>query len=194
MWHNSTTRGLTGPKADVTDIWWATGADQLKGRTIDHVPYAGETVYTFREWLDGARSQNMAAFVELKGEAGQSLLSTNASIREAAWDEVIAPIAERVSTQKIMIYTGARNTDLKAELTKRIEAAGLGATLKNYPRRVDSAAVGWQEPAPPASDQYATCRSSRLSLMPGMLTRRGNTCLECRRRPMADGACQTCDR
>lgn len=156
MWHNSTTRGLTGPKADVTDIWWATGADQLKGRTIDDGPYAGETVYTFREWLESAKKQNMAAFVELKGEAGQSLLNTNATIRETAWKEVIDPIAERASTQKIMIYTGAKNTDLKAELIKRIEAAGLGATLKNYPRWVDSAAVGWEEPAPPASEQYAT--------------------------------------
>ncbi|MEU3054912.1 FG-GAP-like repeat-containing protein [Streptomyces griseus] len=156
MWHNRSTRGLTGPGADVTDIWWATGSDQLKGRTIGHGPYAGETVYTFREWLDSAKSQNMAAFVELKGEAGQSLLSTNTSIRETAWKEVIAPIAERISTQKIMIYTGAKNTDLKAELTKRIEAAGLGATLKNYPRWVDSAAVGWEEPPPPASGQYAT--------------------------------------
>ncbi|MFD5041212.1 FG-GAP repeat domain-containing protein [Streptomyces sp. NPDC058377] len=135
---------------------FAASADQLKGRTIDHGPYAGETVYTFREWLESAKKQNMAAFVELKGEAGQSLLNTNATIRETAWREVIDPIAERASTQKIMIYTGAKNTGLKAELIKRIEAAGLGATLKNYPRWVDSAAVGWEEPAPPASDQYAT--------------------------------------
>ncbi|MEU8706302.1 FG-GAP-like repeat-containing protein [Streptomyces sp. NPDC048565] len=156
MWHNRTTRGLTGPSAAVTDIWWATGAGQLKGRTIDRGPYAGETVYTFREWLDSAKSQNMAAFVELKGEAGASLLSTDASIRETAWKEVIEPIAERASTQKIMIYTGAKNTDLRAELTKRVEAAGLGAALKNFPRWVDSAAVGWEEPPPSASGHYAT--------------------------------------
>ncbi|MFF4168788.1 hypothetical protein [Streptomyces sp. NPDC001744] len=98
----------------------------------------------------------MAAFVELKGEAGQSLLNTNASIRETAWNEVIAPISERVAKQKIMIYTGADNTDLKAELTKRLTAAGLGATPTGHPRWVDSAAVGWEEPAPPASAQYAT--------------------------------------
>ncbi|MEV6262661.1 FG-GAP-like repeat-containing protein [Streptomyces sp. NPDC051784] len=153
MWHNTTTRGLTGPKADVTEIWWATGADQLKGRTIDHGPYAGETVYTFREWLDSAKSQNMAAFVELKGEAGQSLLNSSASIRDTAWHEVIDPIKERIGSQKIMIYTKTENTALKAELEKRIEAAGLGATLTNHPRWVDT--IGWEEPAPAASGNYS---------------------------------------
>ncbi|MFD6275260.1 hypothetical protein ACFWFI_06770 [Streptomyces sp. NPDC060209] len=54
MWHNSTTRGLTGTKANVTDIWWATGADQLKGRTIDHGPYTGETwTRDLMSWLSG---------------------------------------------------------------------------------------------------------------------------------------------
>ncbi|MFD7824762.1 FG-GAP-like repeat-containing protein [Streptomyces sp. NPDC059698] len=156
MWHNRSTWGLTGPKADVTDIWWATGADQLKGRTIIRGPYEGETVYTFREWLESARSQNMAAFVELKGEAGQSLLNPDASIRETAWNEVVAPIAERATKQKIMIYTGAENSALKAELTKRMEAAGLGAALKNHPRWVDSAEYGWEEPAPSASLHHPT--------------------------------------
>ncbi|WP_254667953.1 FG-GAP-like repeat-containing protein [Streptomyces griseus] len=152
MWHNSTTRGLTGPKASITDIWWATGADQLKGRTIDHGPYAGETVYTFREWLDSAKQQNMAAFVELKREARQSLLNDDASIRETAWNEVIAPIAERAATQKIMIYGSVDADDLRAELKKRMEAAGLGGTLTNYPRWVDK--FGWEEPAPAASGNY----------------------------------------
>ncbi|WP_327174376.1 FG-GAP-like repeat-containing protein [Streptomyces sp. NBC_01335] len=154
MWHNTSTRGLTGPNADANAIWWATGADQLKGRTIDQGPYKGETVYTFREWLDSAKSQNMAALVELKGEAGQSLLNNDASIRETAWNEVIAPIKERIASQQIMIYTGSDNVGLKAELEKRIEAAGLGATLRNHPRWVDG--IGWEEPAPAASGNYAT--------------------------------------
>ncbi|MFE0772303.1 FG-GAP-like repeat-containing protein [Streptomyces sp. NPDC058861] len=156
MWHNRTTRGLTGPEAEVRNIWWATGADQLKGRTIDRGPYKGETVHTFREWLDSAKDQNMAAFVELKGEAEQSLLNPDASIRETAWNEVVAPIAERVSKQKIMIYTGAKNTELKSELIKRMGAAGLGATLTDHPRWVDSAEYGWEEPAPSASKHYPT--------------------------------------
>ncbi|MFD5716653.1 FG-GAP-like repeat-containing protein [Streptomyces sp. NPDC127036] len=164
MWHNKSTRGLTGPYADANAIWWATGADQLKGRTIDQGPYKGETVYTFREWLDSAKSQNMAAFVELKGEAGPSLLNNDASIRETAWNEVIAPIKERIASQQIMIYTESDNVDLKAELEKRIEAAGLGAALRNHPRWVDG--IGWEEPAPAASGNYATWlnRLSRYGL------------------------------
>ncbi|MET9941110.1 FG-GAP-like repeat-containing protein [Streptomyces halstedii] len=154
MWHNLSTRGLTGTKADVRDIWWATGADQLKGRTIDHGPFTGETVYTFREWLDSAKKQQMAAFVELKGENELSLLNADASIREAAWKEVIAPISERAATQKIMIYT--LHDKLRPELVKRIEAAGLGATLTNHPRWIDAPTVRWEEPAPAASGHYAT--------------------------------------
>ncbi|WP_432101911.1 FG-GAP-like repeat-containing protein [Streptomyces sp. bgisy091] len=154
MWHNRSTRGLTGPYVrDANTLWWATGADRLKGRTIAYGPYAGETVYTFREWLESAKSQNMAAFVELKGEAGQSLLNGSASIRDTAWHEVIDPIKERVGSQKIMIYTGSDNTELKAELEKRIKAAGLGDTLTDHPRWVDT--IGWEEPAPAASGNYA---------------------------------------
>ncbi|MEV8225316.1 FG-GAP-like repeat-containing protein [Streptomyces sp. NPDC079167] len=152
MWHNTTTRGLSGTGAAITDLWWATGADQLKGRTITRGPYAGETVYTFREWLDSARSQQMAVLVELKGETRQSLLSSDASIRETAWNEVVAPISERASAQKIMIYT--HDTALRPELERRIEAAGLGATLKGHPAWVDT--VDWEEPAPSASGNYAS--------------------------------------
>ncbi|MFI7388467.1 FG-GAP-like repeat-containing protein [Streptomyces sp. NPDC049813] len=165
MWHNQSTRGLTGPYAKYANtLWWATGTDQLKGRTIDRGPYKGETVYTFREWLDSARSQNMAAFVELKEEAGQSLLNKDASIRATAWNEVIAPIKDRIADQQIMIYTKTENAELKAELEKRIEAAGLGVTLKNHPRWVDG--IGWEEPAPAASGNYATWlnRLSRYGL------------------------------
>ncbi|MFD9497988.1 FG-GAP-like repeat-containing protein [Streptomyces sp. NPDC060035] len=152
MWHNSTTRGLTGTSADISELWWATGADQLKGRTIDRGPYTGETVYTFREWLDSAKSQQMAALVELKGASRQSLLSSNSAIRDAGWNEVIAPISERASAQKIMIYTG--DTELRPELERRIEAAGLGATLTGHPNWVDT--VDWEEPAPAASGNYTS--------------------------------------
>lgn len=106
MWHNETTRGLSGTKYYIAEMRWATGADQLKGRTIfSESPYAGETVYTFREWLDSAGSKQMAAFVELKKETAPLLLSGEPSAREAGWNEVIAPIAERAATQRIMIYT-----------------------------------------------------------------------------------------
>lgn len=154
MWHNATTRGLTGTSAEITDLWWATGADQLKGRTIDRGPYAGETVYTFREWLDSAKAQNMDAYVELKGETEPSLLNTDASIREAAWKEVIDPIKERISQQKIMIYTSDGHPKLDEELKKRIAAAGLGAAFNSRPYWVDG--IVWDEPAPPASGNHAS--------------------------------------
>ncbi len=154
MWHNSTTRGLTGAKADIAKTWWATGTARLKGRTIDHGPYEGETVYTFREWLDHAERLDMAAFVELKKETEQSLGNDDASIREAAWKEVIDPIAERASEQKIMIYTSSEV--LRPELVRRIEAAGLGAALKDHPRWIDPDTVRWEEPPPAVSGNYAT--------------------------------------
>ncbi|GGY85555.1 FG-GAP-like repeat-containing protein [Streptomyces nitrosporeus] len=151
MWHNTTTRGLTGTSRAVTEIWWASGADQLKGRTIDRGPYAGETVYTFREWLDSAKAQNMIPLVELKGEAKQSLLNSDPAIREAAWNEVLAPIAERISTQEIMISTN--DTTLRPELIERVEAEGLGAALGGHPTWGKE--LGWEEPPPAASGNYA---------------------------------------
>ncbi|MEW1724443.1 hypothetical protein [Streptomyces sp. NPDC093109] len=47
----TTTNGLTGTRVPITELWWATGSDQLKDRTISRGPYTGTTVYTFREWL-----------------------------------------------------------------------------------------------------------------------------------------------
>ncbi|MER5634121.1 FG-GAP-like repeat-containing protein [Streptomyces nitrosporeus] len=153
MWHNESTRGLTGTQRPVADIWWATGTDRLKGRTIDTGPYKGETVYTFREWLDSARAQEMAAFVELKKENKPTLTSNDTAIRENAWNEVIAPITERASRQKIMIY--ASDVTLRAELTERMEAAGLGAALADHPRWIDDGSVGWEEPPPSVRGHYA---------------------------------------
>ncbi|AXG82636.1 hypothetical protein DVK44_16290 [Streptomyces paludis] len=151
MWHNTTTNGLTGTRAPITELWWATGADKLAGRTITRGPYTGTTVYTFREWLDSARSNNLIALVELKGEAKQSLLNSDATIRATAWKEVVAPISERMTAQKIMIYT--HDAALKPELDKQIRQAGLAAALTGYPTWVDS--VGWEEPVPAASGNHA---------------------------------------
>ncbi|MEU5087623.1 hypothetical protein [Streptomyces sp. NPDC021356] len=156
MWHNTTTNGLTGTRKAITELWWATGADQLKGRTITRGPYTGETVYTFREWLDSAKSKNLTPLVELKGEAEQSLLNSDSAIRERAWAEVIAPISERIASQKIMIYT--HDTALKPELDKRIKAAGLSATLTGHPSWVDG--IGWEEPPPAASGNYASWQAA----------------------------------
>lgn len=154
MWHNFTSRGLTGTKYDIAAMSWATGAEQLKGRRIvSYSPYAGETVYTFREWLDSARNQQMSAFVELKKETKPVLLGADTSVREAAWNEVIAPIVERAAKQRIMIYT--LDDELRPELERRVMAAGLGASLENHPHWIDDPDVGWEEPAPAASRNFA---------------------------------------
>ncbi|MFF8959719.1 hypothetical protein [Streptomyces sp. NPDC014894] len=160
MWHNTTTNGLTGTREPITELRWATGSDQLKGRTIARGPYTGVTVYTFREWLDSARSNQLIVQVELKGEAKQSLLNSDAAIRDTAWKEVVAPISERMATQKIMIYT--RDAALKPELDKRIRAAGLAAALSGYPAWVDG--IGWEEPPPAASGNHAEWRAELTRL------------------------------
>ncbi|MEU7136597.1 glycerophosphodiester phosphodiesterase family protein [Streptomyces sp. NPDC046261] len=156
MWHNATTNGLTGTRRAVTDVRWDTGADRLKGRTITRGPYAGQTVHTFRDWLDAARAKSLIPLVELKGEAGQSLLNGDATVRERAWREVIAPVKERIAGQEIMIYT--RNAALKPELARRLDAAGLAATRTRHPAWVDG--VRWQEPPPAAAGNHDRWRST----------------------------------
>ncbi|QDY81396.1 hypothetical protein FQU76_29945 [Streptomyces qinzhouensis] len=162
MWHNTTTNGLTGTRKPITELWWASGADQLKGRTISRGPYTGQTVYTFREWLDSARANKLIALVELKGEAKQSLLNGDAAVRDTAWAEVVAPISERMASQKIMIYT--RDAALKPELDQRIRAAGLAAALSGYPSWVDG--IGWEEPPPAASGNHSSWWSNLIQGSP----------------------------
>lgn len=153
MWHNRTTYGLTGSSASISDLTWASGENPLDGRTIRWGPYAGETVYTFREWLDSAKQHGMAVLVEVKGETKELLLSTDASIRENAWNEVLAPIKERIASQEIMIYTS--EPELAPVLRSRVSAAGLSAALTGHPTwGVDG--VKWEEPPPPASANYSS--------------------------------------
>ncbi|MEV0373606.1 hypothetical protein AB0I10_27975 [Streptomyces sp. NPDC050636] len=156
MWHNSTTNGLSGTRKAITEISWAGGADKLQGRKISRGPYKGETVYTFREWLDRLKALKLVAFVELKGEAKQSLLHSDAAVRDRAWREVLDPIRERMAAQEIKIYT--RDDRLRPELDRRINAAGLEATLRNHPKWVDG--IGWEEPPPAASGNYQRWQST----------------------------------
>ncbi|MFI1013194.1 glycerophosphodiester phosphodiesterase family protein [Streptomyces sp. NPDC020965] len=160
MWHNTTTNGLTGTRKPITELPWATGTDQLKGRAISRGPYTGEKVHTFREWLDSARSNNLIAMVELKGEAKQSLLNSDTAIRATAWNEVVAPISERMASQKIMIYT--RDAALKPELDQRIRQAGLAPALTGFPAWVDG--IGWEEPPPAASGNHTEWRAELARL------------------------------
>jgi glycerophosphoryl diester phosphodiesterase len=151
MWHNTSTNGLSGIRKNITDIYWSAGDDKLQYRTITGSIYQGQTVHTFRQWLDAAYTTQVFVYVEIKGEASQSLLNSSTSIRDTAWNEVIGPINEKVAgvarkdRQEIKLYTG--NAALKAELIKRANAAGIGNLVTNQPQWADS--VSWKEP--PAS-------------------------------------------
>ncbi|MFC0111439.1 hypothetical protein [Kibdelosporangium aridum] len=85
MWHNISTLGLTGSKANIAALWWDTGSDKLNGRTIEVGPYKGERVHTFRQFLDAAKRIGMVPLIEIKGEAKQSLLNSDVAIRNTGW-------------------------------------------------------------------------------------------------------------
>ncbi|GAA3143005.1 hypothetical protein [Nonomuraea roseoviolacea] len=144
MWHNTSTWGLTGPKMNITDIWWAVGDTALKGRTINRGLFPGETVYTFREWLGSMRSAGMVGLVEIKPEAKQSLLSPNASIKARAWAEVLDPVKESFRSQEIILYS--HDSGITAELRSRVSAAGMSRVLSGGP--VWPEVTDWEEPPP----------------------------------------------
>ncbi|TDE56711.1 hypothetical protein E1295_09940 [Nonomuraea mesophila] len=144
MWHNTSTWGLTGRKANINKLWWAAGSDRLKGRTITRGAYKGETVHTFRGWLAAMRANRMIGWVEIKPEARQSLLSRSAAVRTRAWREVLDPVRETYRTQEVILYS--RNPDLQAELTRRVRAAGMARVLSGRPTWAD--ATKWEEPPP----------------------------------------------
>lgn len=105
MWPNTTTGKLTGSHRKITDLWWATGTDKLAGRTIEVGPYAEETVYTLCQWLDSARANRLNAYLEVKGEARQSLPNTDAAIRAQARSELLTPVRERYADQVVTMYS-----------------------------------------------------------------------------------------
>ena len=147
MWHNDTTNALTGSNAPVNTLWWDTGADKLNGRTIEVGPYQGEVVYTLRQYLDAIHDMDMVPLIELKGVARQSLLHSDAAIRDRAWSELLDPISERIARQEIMLYT--HDAALKPELVDRAAAAGLSAVVATGPHRpVWPDTVPWEEPPP----------------------------------------------
>ncbi|MET9297104.1 hypothetical protein [Streptomyces sp. NPDC003077] len=156
MWHNPTTYGLSGRERSVTAVRWSTGADRLHGRTITRGPYRGETVHTFRDWLDQLKARKLVGLVELKGETRKFLLSRNASVREAGWRQVIVPIKRRIASQEILIYT--HDKALKPVLDERLRAAGLSATRTRHPVWVDT--VAWREPPPSAAGNHGRWSST----------------------------------
>ncbi|NUR86711.1 MAG: hypothetical protein HOY71_21715 [Nonomuraea sp.] len=145
MWHNTSTWGLTGTKMNITSLWWASGADKLQGRTINRGIFQGETVHTFREWLASMKAHNMIGLVEIKPEARQSLLNSNATIKNRAWSEVLTPVKERYQGQEIILYS--HDSAIAAELRARVPAAGLpGKVLTGGP--IWPEVTKWEEPPP----------------------------------------------
>ncbi|MEV0972701.1 glycerophosphodiester phosphodiesterase [Microtetraspora glauca] len=138
MWHNTSTNGLTGGKQNITDIWWAAGTGNLKGRRITRGPYKGERVYSLREWLDHVRSQGLIALLEIKPET-RSILSDPAYAAKA-WKEISDPIKERQGSQRILVYS--QDSWIQGELAKRHPGLIKGSAA----RWTDS--VAWNEPVP----------------------------------------------
>ncbi|MET7330704.1 glycerophosphodiester phosphodiesterase family protein [Nonomuraea sp. NPDC005650] len=145
MWHNTSTWGLTGTKKNITDIWWAAGDTALKGRTINRGLFQGETVHTFREWLTAMKTAGMIGLVEIKPEARQSLMSSDAAIKSRAWAEVLDPVKERYQSQEIILYS--HNSEIAAELRSRVSAAGMAQVLSGGP--IWPEVTKWEEPPPP---------------------------------------------
>lgn len=147
MWHDGTTYHLSGDKKDVNALWWSTGADRLRGRTIDNGPFKGETVFSLRQYLDAAYELKMVPLIEIKPTTEQSLLNADAKIRDRAWGELLAPVAERFKRQEIMLYT--HDAKLSADLKSRAKAAGVASTVEYSAKRpVWPDTVSWEEPAP----------------------------------------------
>ncbi|GAA1640546.1 hypothetical protein GCM10009733_042050 [Nonomuraea maheshkhaliensis] len=145
MWHNTSTWGLTGTKKNITEIWWASGATKLDGRTITRGPFKGERVHTFRQWLAAMKSAGMIGMVEVKPEGRQSLFHTDAAIKARAWAEILDPVKESHRSQEIILYS--HDSGVSAELKKRVTAAGLAQVLSGGPVWPD--VTKWEEPPPP---------------------------------------------
>ncbi|MGP3929293.1 glycerophosphodiester phosphodiesterase [Nonomuraea sp. KM88] len=138
MWHNTSTNGLTGTRKNITDLWWAAGSDNLRDRRIARGPYAGEQVYTLRQWLDHVRSTGLIALLEVKTEA-RAVLSDPA-YATTAWKEISDPIKERQASQRILVYS--LDSWIQGELAKRHPGLLKGSEA----RWTDS--VSWTEPPP----------------------------------------------
>lgn len=146
MWHNTTTGKLTGSNDPVNTLWWGDGANKLNDRTITEGPFRGERLHSLRQYLDAAKTQGITPMIEIKYPAEQSLLHSNAEIRQRAWSEVLDPIAERTAGQEIMLYT--HSDTLKSELNSRITDAGLTQIIPVSPDKpVWPDVLPWTEPA-----------------------------------------------
>ncbi|MFC6882738.1 MULTISPECIES: hypothetical protein [Actinomadura] len=153
MWHNTSTWGLTGPKKDVTGIYWTAGADRLQGRTVTRGPSKGQKVSTLREWLDHAKSARMIALLEIKPETATFLLrggadATSKKIKARAWAEITGPVRERYRGQEIMVYS--HHAGISAELASRAAAGTFPDVVQkaDRPTWVDDPKHPWEEPPP----------------------------------------------
>ncbi|MGW5266237.1 glycerophosphodiester phosphodiesterase [Microbispora sp. NPDC004025] len=139
MWHNRTTNGLTGPRQEIRETWWADGPGDLRDRRVARGPYAGERVPTLREWLDHVRARGLVALLEIKKSAAPVL--ADPAYGPSAWREIVDPVVERQDAQPILVYS--RDPWIKAELADRLPGHLRGSAAKW------TDGVTWDEPPPP---------------------------------------------
>ncbi|MEV4223334.1 glycerophosphodiester phosphodiesterase family protein [Nonomuraea sp. NPDC049725] len=160
MWHNTTTNGLTGTRVNITALWWAAGADNLRDRRIARGPYQGEQVYTLRQWLDHVRSRGLIALLEVKPEARTAL--SDPAYATAAWKEISDPIKERQATQRILVYS--TDSWIQGELARRHP----GLLKGSQARWTDG--VGWEEPPPAWTGNISRWQSVLDQAPPSVMT------------------------
>ncbi|WP_182905050.1 glycerophosphodiester phosphodiesterase family protein [Microbispora sp. H13382] len=139
MWHNRTTNGLTGPRQEIRETWWADGPGDLRDRRVARGPYAGEPVPTLREWLDHVRARGLVALLEIKKSAAPVL--ADPAYGPSAWREIVDPVVERQHAQPILVYS--RDQWIKAKLADRLPGHLRGSAAKW------TDGVAWDEPPPP---------------------------------------------
>jgi hypothetical protein len=151
MWHNTSTWGLNGPKKDITDIYWSSGADKLLGRTLQWGPYVGEGIYSLRQWLDHVKAKGAYAMLEIKPETHPFLIEGTSAVKAKAWSEITDPVTERYQTQPITVYS--HDADIAAALRTRVANGAFPDVLGGGPSWPDT--VAWEEPPPSWSGNAA---------------------------------------
>ena len=156
MWHNTTTHGLNGTSANITDIYWDGGTDKLLGRTLQWGPYKGEGLYSLRQWLDHVKSKGAYAELEIKPETHVFLVDGSAAVKAKAWSEITDPVTERYQSQPITVYS--HDADIEAALKARVAAGTFPNVLGGAPDWPDT--VLWEEPPPSWSGNAASWQAS----------------------------------
>ncbi|MEQ4722028.1 hypothetical protein [Nonomuraea sp. B19D2] len=120
--------------------WGASGVEADLQLTKDGT----KAVMWHNTWLAAMKTAGMVGLVEIKPEARQSLLSSNATIKSRAWAEVLDPVKENHRSQEIILYS--HDSGLAAELKTRVSAAGMTQVLSGGP--IWPEVTKWEEPPP----------------------------------------------